>query len=272
MGFGERLQREREMRGITLEEIAASTKIGTRSLRALEKEEFDQLPGGVFNKGFVRAYAKYLGIDEEQAVADYMAAMGGEKELPLPTPMPKLDTQVVVLRRKSNGKLFVLVAALVLIVGGYATYRYRPDLIGMAPTEVEESIPPESRDVAAEAENDEAAASPGVTTAAAAPPPQSTPTAPAASSSAPETSPSAEGFTLKLNARQDSWVSIAVDGQPVMTGTLSGERTFQARREVKMTVGNAGAVEISQNGRALPSLGPDNVVRTITITADGVQR
>ena len=49
--FGERLQREREMRGITLDEIAEATKIGTRSLRALESEEFDKLPGGVFNKG-----------------------------------------------------------------------------------------------------------------------------------------------------------------------------------------------------------------------------
>jgi len=73
------------MARITLEEIATSTKIGTRSLRALEEEDFDQLPGGIFNKGFVRAYAKYLGIDEEQAVADYLTAAG---EQPLPTRRP----------------------------------------------------------------------------------------------------------------------------------------------------------------------------------------
>ncbi len=72
--FGEKLRRERELRGITLEEVAVATKIGTRSLRALEEEKFDQLPGGIFNKGFVRAYARYVGIDEEQAVSDYLAA------------------------------------------------------------------------------------------------------------------------------------------------------------------------------------------------------
>src|ERR1051326_236447 len=72
--FGERMRREREMRGVTLDEIAESTKIGKRNLQALEDEEFDKLPGGIFNKGFVRAYAKYLGIDEEQAVADFLAA------------------------------------------------------------------------------------------------------------------------------------------------------------------------------------------------------
>lgn len=77
--FGEKLQRERELRSITLDEIAASTKIGTRLLHALETEEFEKLPGGIFNKGFVRAYAKYLGLDEEQAVIDYMAAEN-EKE------------------------------------------------------------------------------------------------------------------------------------------------------------------------------------------------
>jgi cytoskeletal protein RodZ len=72
--FGEKLRRERELRGITLEEVAVATKIGTRNLRALEEEKFSQLPGGIFNKGFVRAYAHYVGIDEEQAVGDYLVA------------------------------------------------------------------------------------------------------------------------------------------------------------------------------------------------------
>jgi cytoskeleton protein RodZ len=72
--FGEKMQREREMRSISLDEIAESTKISARMLRALEEEEFEKLPGGIFNKGFVRAYSRYLGLDEEQAVADYLGA------------------------------------------------------------------------------------------------------------------------------------------------------------------------------------------------------
>lgn len=94
--FGERLQREREMRSITLEEIADSTKISCRFLRALETEEFSKLPGGIFNKGFVRAYAKYLGIDEEQAVTDFVAAESGViklEKLPVVDPnQPSLFT------------------------------------------------------------------------------------------------------------------------------------------------------------------------------------
>src|SRR5438270_12695642 len=62
------------MRNVSLEKIAESTKIGKRNLLALETEEFNKLPGGIFNKGFVRAYAKYLGLDEDQAVTDFLAA------------------------------------------------------------------------------------------------------------------------------------------------------------------------------------------------------
>jgi cytoskeleton protein RodZ len=78
--FGERMQREREMRSISLDEIAESTKIGARLLRALEEEEFDKLPGGIFNKGFVRAYSRYLGLDEEQAVTDFIAAQAESEQ------------------------------------------------------------------------------------------------------------------------------------------------------------------------------------------------
>lgn len=74
-GFGDKLRKQREQRGLTLEAISSTTKISTRMLRALEEENFSQLPGGVFNKGFVRAYARQVGLDEEESVADYLAAL-----------------------------------------------------------------------------------------------------------------------------------------------------------------------------------------------------
>jgi len=73
--FGEKLRKQREQRGLALEAISNTTKISPRMLRALEEEHFDQLPGGVFNKGFVRAYARQVGLDEEEAVSDYLAAL-----------------------------------------------------------------------------------------------------------------------------------------------------------------------------------------------------
>jgi cytoskeletal protein RodZ len=73
--FGEKLRKQREQRGLALDAISNSTKISTRMLRALEDEHFDQLPGGVFNKGFVRAYARQVGLNEEEAITDYLAAL-----------------------------------------------------------------------------------------------------------------------------------------------------------------------------------------------------
>ncbi len=71
--FGEQLRQARESQNITLQEIAATTKISARALQALESEQFDRLPGGIFNKGFVRAYARYVGLDEEKMLASYLA-------------------------------------------------------------------------------------------------------------------------------------------------------------------------------------------------------
>jgi cytoskeletal protein RodZ len=69
--FGDHLKRERELRGVTLEEISAATRISPRFLEALENERWDQLPGGAFNRGFIRSVARFLGLDEESMVAEY---------------------------------------------------------------------------------------------------------------------------------------------------------------------------------------------------------
>ncbi len=125
--FGEKLKRERELRGVTLEEIAKATKIGTRALQALEDEHFDQLPGGIFNKGFVRAYAKFLGLDEEQMVSDFMAAQGDQQKTDL---MASLAVKAEAQRRSEiaasgGGKgrstsTWVTLAILVLLTAGTA--------------------------------------------------------------------------------------------------------------------------------------------------------
>jgi cytoskeletal protein RodZ len=70
--FGDELRRERELRQISLREISEATKISLRYLEALETNEFEHLPGGVFNRGFVRAYSQFIGIDPEAMVNAYL--------------------------------------------------------------------------------------------------------------------------------------------------------------------------------------------------------
>ncbi len=72
--FGDELRRERESRGIALQAISDSTKISGRHLAALEQEQFERLPGGVFNKGIVRGYARVVGLDEHLWVDRYLSA------------------------------------------------------------------------------------------------------------------------------------------------------------------------------------------------------
>jgi cytoskeleton protein RodZ len=130
--FGENLRREREMRGVTLEEIAESTKISTRLLRALEQEHFSELPGGVFTRSFIRAYAGYLGLDAEHVLAEYRQAAQPESDYDL-----NRLTAATSLASKPTSRASPLpwVVAAILLGGGYATYRY-------AHRPLESSFPP----------------------------------------------------------------------------------------------------------------------------------
>lgn len=124
--FGDRLRREREMRSVTLEEISESTKISKRSLQALEEEHFKLLPGGIFNKGFVRAYARYLGIDEEQAVADYLAASQEQEPAEEQFPLEAPEETTPVRRKRSILPLTLAAAAFLMILGGWKLWtRYQ---------------------------------------------------------------------------------------------------------------------------------------------------
>ncbi len=73
--FGDKFRKAREKKKISLDDVSSVTKISSRMLRAIEDEHFDQLPGGVFNKGFIRAYAKHIGLDDEEAVNEYLGCL-----------------------------------------------------------------------------------------------------------------------------------------------------------------------------------------------------
>jgi cytoskeleton protein RodZ len=77
--FGDKFRKAREKKGISLDDVSNVTKIGARMLQAIEEENFDQLPGGVFNKGFIRAYAKHLGINDQEAVNEYLDCLHQEQ-------------------------------------------------------------------------------------------------------------------------------------------------------------------------------------------------
>ncbi|HYX69962.1 MAG TPA: helix-turn-helix domain-containing protein [Terriglobales bacterium] len=276
--FGEKLQREREMRGVTLEEIAEATKIGTRNLRALEQNDFDKLPGGIFNKGFVRAYARYLGIDEEQAVADYLAA-SGQAEAPATGPLPDVPPTVkLTVRRRSPWRLVVLgVLLLAAAYVGWRAYSQRyaradDSSVPAAPLPATETkAAPPSTSAATNSSSPAGTVLSGATSPAATGAGTPTPaaSAPAAAQPAPAESAPAAGFTLEVRAKRDCWVAITVDGKSAGNQLLKapGQQSIHANREIVMTVGNAGGLEFSLNGKPLPPQGSEGQKRTLTFTA-----
>lgn len=71
--FGSRMRLAREQRGISLREIAESTKLSVSALEALERDDISRLPGGIFSRGFVRSYAAEIGVDPETAVREFLS-------------------------------------------------------------------------------------------------------------------------------------------------------------------------------------------------------
>src|SRR6266566_3118582 len=71
--FGSRMRHAREQRGVSLRQIADTTKISVSALEALERNEISRLPGGIFSRAFVRSYAAEIGVDPEQTVREFLA-------------------------------------------------------------------------------------------------------------------------------------------------------------------------------------------------------
>lgn len=263
--FGDKLRREREMRGITLAEMSESTKISTRHLESLEKEEFASLPGGVFNKGFVRAYAHFLGIDEDEAVADYAAIAN---EAPPPEDKFPLDIHEQPNRelnpRKSNLPLMFAIAALVGVLIGYAAWSKNKKIHPA----IQETVS------AATIASQEPAA----------PPAPATQQQPAAEQNSPiQKDVSAEivtstkakpehTFSVLIKAKEDAWISVIADGKIVTQGVLSQNRrkVIRAVKEITLRTGNAGGIEVSHNGKLLGPVGNESETRTLMFTPAGL--
>jgi cytoskeleton protein RodZ len=279
--FGDRLRREREMRGITLDEITESTKISRRHLEALEREHFDQLPGGVFNKGFVRAYARFLGIDEDQAVADYSAASNEQPEPENKFPLEIHEEPNRELNpRRSKVPLVFALAALVGVLVGYGFWmKSKPH--SSTPVESARQSTPAATEPQANAPATASSSEPAKTPSE--PPPPATAATPAvarvpAAKPTPAEStgtplPAKENaFFVQIKAKEDSWVSIVADGKSVMQRVLTADKQkkIKAGKSVILRTGNAGGIEVSFNGRPLGALGNENEPRTLTFNASGL--
>jgi Uncharacterized protein conserved in bacteria len=226
--FGERLKRERELREVSFDEVSKATRIAPRFLEALENEQWDKLPGGVFGRGFVRSIARYLGLSEENLLSEYDLARGESGNATLqkaqeriPPPPKWIPAAAVV----------VLLAVLAgLITGGrYAWKAYQAHRAQKKSSAIV-SLP-----AAAQPQNlPHSIASPNAAAA------NSTPSA----------------LDLSISASRSTRVRVVADGSLVFDSELaSGEsRQFNAIDRMEVTAADPSAVLLDLNAKQLRRL------------------
>jgi cytoskeleton protein RodZ len=123
--FGENLRTQRELRGIELAEIARATKITPLFLRALEADQFEVLPGGLFARAFVRQYAAHIGLDVESTLAAFVEARGERGSEPAQTPARHSGRML----RHAGFIAGAGALGLVLLLSGRTTTRPRPGVV-----------------------------------------------------------------------------------------------------------------------------------------------
>ncbi|MET0753370.1 MAG: helix-turn-helix domain-containing protein [Pyrinomonadaceae bacterium] len=112
--LGEKLQQAREARGITISEVAEQTRISSLYLECIENNDYRTLPGGIFNKGFVKSYARYVGIDEQEALQDYSRLITEQQGTQ--TDEPKTyKPEVLTDDRSSSSSLITIIFAVIIL-------------------------------------------------------------------------------------------------------------------------------------------------------------
>jgi cytoskeleton protein RodZ len=291
--FGENLRREREMRGVTLEEISEATKISIRFLRAIENDEFGKLPGGIFTRSFILTYARYLGLDDERILGEFQLSAQPKADVDIRRiaavrPIPKHPGGV-------RTPLIALLVAVVMLAGGYALFRYSRRAAEMPMTT---PVPPQTTKATAPSAAQPSSIPPGTASATNGPTPgaenaggasttqpntaPSVPGGSSASSAAPSAAQSSTatgplatdtGLTLQVAATERSWVAVDADGKTVLQQTLNPNQveTFKAHNSFDVTTGNAQGIILTLNGVTLNPLGRRGEVKSIHLTRDDLK-
>lgn len=114
--IGEQLRLAREERSIPLREISDQTRISMHYLEAIETDDYKRLPGGIFNRSFVKAYARYVGYDEKEAVEGYMRYMRDAGESGEEVASTPYHSKVYTDAHATRSPLLTVVLAVVILI------------------------------------------------------------------------------------------------------------------------------------------------------------
>jgi cytoskeleton protein RodZ len=268
--LGTSFRKSRESLHLSIEKIAAETRINPRFLEAIENERFDLLPGGVFNRGFIRSYAVRLGLDPEEAIQAYEKLFRAVEAEPV-----QQETERVRGKTTKIPVYYVALAGLlILVVVFYFLNRHKDSPVTAAkpsenltavapPTSVPNEAPlPETIPAAAPA--------PVPTPETAAPKPapgQASLVSNAGSNSASNAASNA--VVIEFEVREESWFKLSSDGSDIVSSEVlppGTTRRYTATNSMNLSIGNAAGIALRVNGQPVSSLGRTGQVRNLIVT------
>jgi transcriptional regulator with XRE-family HTH domain len=258
--LGEFLRQQREEKNVSIEELATRTRIAVRFIKLIEENQFDQLPNPVSAKGFLRSYARCLGLEEAPILNRFSQVAQPSEPLAASSTDEKVPSYIQ--RKQPDHLPFPLWAALAVVgvivlflVLSFLMPKNKEAAPPPPPEEIlsDDPIPPEPSPIPPPPEGEGAAS------------PEPSPPAPTPSSianPAPSQAEPSVPLVLLVEARESSWVHATIDGTEIKEALLQpGESVrWEAREKFLLTVGNAGGVRLLLDGRDLGSLGPSGKV------------
>ena len=253
---GARLREAREKRGVSLRQIATSTRISVMSLEALERSDLSRLPGGIFTRSFIRAYALEVGLDPDRTIQDFIAELPPDAASATAHPAGIEDGEKLESDRKAVATALRLALVSLPIIGlviYYGTHRTPAASKGTTAPAAESQEPAADRHFA----------------------PQGTGKGgrPDGASAAPAVLPQTTGLSMTIAPRATCWVSVNADGEHVFSGLMNAgdRRVVNAKEQIALNVGDAGAFVYTLNGRAGKALGAPGHTVSTRITLGNLQ-
>ncbi len=244
MDIGAQLQSAREALGVSLALIAQKTRVQPRIIDAIEHNDLASIPPRPYGRGFIRAYAREVGLDPDATVQAYFGQFGTAPVVHQPARSATIDPTP---SSWPNRVSWVVPAALVGLAAMLVVAIARGGI-----------------------ESDGAAAAtppPAIASLPSAPPP-----APVGTSGSPPAP--ASPLTMTIVADRECWVTASVDGKRELYQLLKpgAEHTLRGAREMTIRVGDAGAVRIGINGKTPEKFGSDGAIRSAKFTPESAER
>jgi len=266
---GRILRSARERQGREVAEIADELCLTQQYLRAIEEDDVKSLPGTFFYKNFVKQYAAIVGVKDAEIREGIEALTATAEEPALPgtpgkPPVRPMDPIVADSNRRyfANAKLGFSVGGLIVVLmacSGFYAWWMRPKEVAVAkPRPLSAVVQPAPVAVTVSAQN-----------------PPSAPTA-AVQVTAEAQTQTVDGINqvvLNLAATEKTWLSITSEGKRIFSGFLepSQTKTLTGLDAARMTVGNAGGINVLLNGKPIGPIGKSGQVRVVLFTPDNFQ-